>query len=85
MIFLTSSRLPWRSRIPSLLFVGFNVLKTGSLKFIEWRGKKFSQSVDRFQIALNQIRELVSLMNKSTQFVQEMELIDRGFTLYVLI
>lgn len=83
MLFLFSSRLPWTSRVPSYIFVGVNVLTAGREKFKEWTRRKFTRCVDQFQITLNQIQDLVSTMNKSTQFVQEMELIDRGFTLYV--
>ncbi len=77
----SSSRLPWALRIPSLLYIGGNVLQTVYKKINKHQRKKYSRIAEKFQITLTLLHELCLTLTKSIQFVQEMELIDRGFTL----
>lgn len=80
---LSASRIPWTLRAPSLLYIAGNVLRAFNKKINELKRKRNNQAVDKFQFALTMLHDLCLTMTKSVQFVQEMELIDRGFTLYV--
>jgi hypothetical protein len=57
------------------------MLRIFSKKINDLKRKRINQVVDKFQIVLSQLHDLCLNMTKSVQFVQEMELIDRGFTL----
>lgn len=57
------------------------MLRIFSKKINDLKRKRINQVVDKFQIVLSLLHDLCLNMTKSVQFVQEMELIDRGFTL----
>lgn len=57
------------------------MLRFFSKKINDSKRKRINQVVDKFQIVLSLLHDLCLNMTKSVQFVQEMELIDRGFTL----
>ena len=76
-----SSRIPWVLRVPSILYIGSNMLLTVYKQINERKRKKYRKIIEKFQFALTLLHELCSTLTKSVQFVQEMELIDRGFTL----
>lgn len=78
---LNSPRMPWAFRVPSFFYVGTNLLHVVNKRINDWKRKKYCHIVERFQLTLSLLQELYSTMGKSVQFVQEMELIDRGFTL----
>jgi hypothetical protein len=78
---LSTRRIPWALRAPSLLYIAGNILRTFTKKIDNFKRKRNDQIVDKFQSALTLLHDLCLAMTKSVQFVQEMELIDRGFTL----
>ncbi|XP_057366332.1 vezatin-like [Daphnia carinata] len=82
---LFSARLPWALRIPSLVYVASNIVRSVSLKLNDWDRKRYDQVVEILKFNLNELHDSCSMMAKSLQFIQEMELIDRGFTLPNLI
>lgn len=82
---LSSSRIPWALRIPSLLYVASNIVRSVSVKLNDWDRKRYDKVVEKLKFTLSLLHDLCSMMTKSLQFIQEMELIDRGFTLPNLI
>lgn len=78
---LSSSRIPWALRIPSLLYVASNIVRSVSVKLNDWDRKRYDKVVEKLKFTLSLLHDLCSMMTKSLQFIQEMELIDRGFTL----
>ncbi|KAI9557723.1 hypothetical protein GHT06_017552 [Daphnia sinensis] len=82
---LFSSRLPWALRIPSLVYVASNIARSVSVKLNDWDRIRYDQVVEKLKVTLSLLHDSCSMMAKSLQFIQEMELIDRGFTLPNLI
>ena len=80
---LSKPRLPWLLRTPTLLFTGYNILQAIRLKMNQSRYVKLLSIIDEFRAMLNILHQLCLSINKTLQFIQEMELIDRGFKLYV--
>jgi len=78
---LSKPRLPWLLRTPTLLFTGYNILQAIRLKMNQSRYVQLLSIIDEFRAMLNILHELCLSINKTVQFIQEMELIDRGFTL----
>ena len=78
---LSSPRLPWFFRAPTFLFTGYNMLRSISMKMKLMKFDKLLSTINDFKIILSVLHDLCSSISKTVQFIQEMELIDRGFTL----
>ena len=76
-------RLPWLLRAPTFLFSGFNLLRSIYLKMNQLRYDKLEATINEFKSISGILHDLCSSLCKAVQFIQEMELIDRGFTLWV--
>jgi len=74
--------LPWTLQAPSLLYIGWNILLALTRKISDRKRERLNSIANSFQTSLRLMQGLCSSMSKAMQFIQEMELIDRGFTLY---
>lgn len=78
---LSTPRLPWLLRAPTFFFTGYNMVQSIYRKINQSRFDKLQATINKFKNITDILHDLCSLMSKTVQFIQEMELIDRGFTL----
>ena len=80
-LLISTPAIPWYFRIPSLLYTGVNMIRESVKKLNQKKQDELMKIVKQFKTSLDLLQILCSTMSKSMQFIQEMELIDRGFTL----
>jgi hypothetical protein len=80
-LLISTPAIPWFFRIPSLLYTGVNMVRESVKKLNQRKQDELMKIVKKFKTSLDLLQILCSTMSKSMQFIQEMELIDRGFTL----
>lgn len=81
LLLMSTPGVPPFLRLPSLIFTGVNIFCAVRKQVEVQRVRRIASVVDEFRRSLELWHSLCSVLVKSIQFVQEMELIERGFTL----